>query len=461
MALEQNDALSHRGSLAVGARETVSPDVPESAANLAGGFGAARLPGVWDRIAPSTPLLPILGAYMLISVVIHTSSNDEPSYLAYAKNLVGYADTFKGADFMWHGPALPGLLAPLVALHVPLEVTRILVGPALLFAAIVVFHRLVRPYLSSERAALIATYSLALYLPFFTTIGHIHVEVLATLCFTLAAFFMVRSFHGGRLDHIWAGVALAVLVLSRLEFGYVLLAALLLSGVWLLLSRRSPMARRSALATLVALLLCTPWLVYTYSLTSKPLYWGDSGGLQLYWMSAPGNIGDWHTDREAFTIPQLAAERPVLTEVNRLKPLDRDARLQNVAFQNIKNDPKHYLSNVVFNIGRLVFNSPYSFANENAVGLSPGWGLMLYAVPNALLLGLLSIAAFVAIKVGRRLGPEILPIAALTALGFAIHVPVAAYGRLLIPLVPVLAWVAIAIISPHVRLTANPGSPAR
>jgi 4-amino-4-deoxy-L-arabinose transferase-like glycosyltransferase len=67
-------------------------------------------------------------------------------------------------------------------------------------------------------------------------------------------------------------VALALLALSRVEFGYVLLVALFLSGVWLLASRRSPTARRSTVAMAVALLLCTPWLIYTYSVTSKPFY---------------------------------------------------------------------------------------------------------------------------------------------------------------------------------------------
>ena len=135
----------------------------------------------------------------------------------------------------------------------------------------------------------------------------IRVEPLATLCFTLAAFFMVRSFRGGQRDHVWAGVALAALALSRVEYGYVLLAALLLSGVWLLVSRRAPMARRSVTALLVALLLCTPWLLYTYSLTSRPFYWGNSGGLSLYWMSAPENLGDYHPNQ---VLDPLRHQRP-------------------------------------------------------------------------------------------------------------------------------------------------------
>jgi len=347
--------------------------------------------------------------------------------------------------YLWHGPGLPALLAPVVVLHIPLEVARILVGPGLLFAAIVVFHRLVRLYLRSERAVLIATYGLALYLPFFSVFGVIRVEPLATLCFTLATFFMVRSFRGGQRDHVWAGVALAALALSRVEYGYVLLVALLLSGLWLLMSRRTLMARRSVTALVVALLLCTPWLLYTYALTSKPFYWGNSGGLSLYWMSAPGNLGDYHP--QALPRGQIPPDRR-FSEVRRLKPLDQDTRLQHIAFENIRDDPKHYLSNVVNNIGRLVFNSPYSFTNQKASS-------MLYALPNALLLGVLMIAVLVAVRVRRSLSAEILPIAVFTALGFAVHVPVAAYARFVIPLVPVTAFLAIAVLSKHVRLALD------
>jgi 4-amino-4-deoxy-L-arabinose transferase-like glycosyltransferase len=267
--------------------------------------------------------LPILAVYALISALIHPAPGDEGVYLLYAKNLTHgfYAQTVatNPSAYLWHGPGLPLLLAPLVAIHVPLAVTRLLVGPVLLFAALVVFHRLVRLYLNARRAV-IATYVLALYLPFFAIMGQIYVEPLATLCFTVAAFFIVRSFRGGRYDHVGAAAALALLALSRVEFGYVVLAAFVFSSVWMLVSRRSPFARRSVAATLVALALCTPWLVYTYSLTSKPFYWGNSGGLSLYWMTAPGNLGDWH-GKDVFTTPQLAAERPWPDPLSSVRPL--------------------------------------------------------------------------------------------------------------------------------------------
>jgi 4-amino-4-deoxy-L-arabinose transferase-like glycosyltransferase len=397
-------------------------------------------------------LLPILGAYTLISVLKpHPSGTDETTYIGYARNLTHghYAQphTLNPSAFLWHGPGLPAFLAPLVALHVPLGLMRVLAGPVLLFAAFCVFERLARLYVS-ERAALFATYGLALYLPFLTVIGDIYVEALATLCLTLAVFFMVRSYRGGRRDHYWAAIALAALALSRVEYGYVLLAALVLSGVWLV-ARRSAAAGHSAIAAAVALLLCVPWLGYTYSLTSKPFYWGNSGGSSLYWMTAPGNLGDWHSGTEVFILPQLAAARPLFRQLDRLKPVAQDERLQHVAFRNMRDDPLHYLANVGDNIGRLLFNVPYSFGQAKAP-LSVTRekdGALLYAIPNALLLGLVGIALVAGIRTRGRLPPEILPIAVLVLLGFAVHVPLAAYARFVIPLVPTVAFLVLATLS--------------
>jgi hypothetical protein len=446
-----SDLTKPAGAVTVDPVGAVSANAPR-ADGLAGDSSAPRLSGVWSRLAPSLPLVPILVALTLRSVLVHSLPGDEGSYLAYARNLTHgfYAATDLG--YLWHGPGLPLLLAPLVALHVPLFAMRILAGPVLLFATLAVFHRMTRLYVA-DRTAVIAAYCLALYLPFWGVLGVIWVEPLATLCFTLSAFFLVRSLRGGRRDHWWAGVSLAMLALSRVEFGYVLIAALVLSVVWLLASRGSTPARRTTLAFTVGLLLCVPWLVYTYSLTSKPFYWGNSGGLSLYWMTAPDNLGDWHHASEAFTIPQLAVDRPVFTAIAGLNPVQQDTRLMHIALQNIRSHPGHYLANVVNNVGRLVFNSPYSFTSEKASS-------MFYGLPNALLLGLVAVAAVVAIRVRRQLGPEILPIAVLVALGFAVHVPLAAYARFTIPVVPTAAWLVIAIVAPRLRLSNDPADNA-
>jgi hypothetical protein len=73
---------------------------------------------------------------------------------------------------------------------------------------------------------------------------------------------------------------------------------------------------------------------------------------------------------------------------------------------------------------------------------------MLYAVPNAILLGALVLACLIAVRTRRRLGAELVPIAVLLVLAFVVHVPVAAYARFVVPLVPAAAWLIFAVVAP-------------
>jgi len=115
----------------------------------------------------------------------------------------------------------------------------------------------------------------------------------------------------------------------------------------------------------------------------------------------------------------------------------------------MRDDPLHYLANVGNNIGRLLFNVPYSFGEAKAPFsfTREKDGAVIYAIPNALLLGLVGIALVAGIRTRGRLGPELLPIAVLVLLGFAVHVPLAAYARFVIPLVPAVAFLVLATLS--------------
>jgi hypothetical protein len=221
---------------------------------------------------------------------------------------------------------------------------------------------------------------------------------------------------------------LGVLALSRVEYGYTVLALILLGVIWLLVSHAA-VARRLTLGALVGLLLCIPWLAYTYSLSARPFYWGNSGGMSLYWMTSPDSLGEWNNPDQVLSNPQFSSDRRVFLAVERLKPLDQDSRLEHVAIENIKSNPTHYLRNVVYNIARLFFGAPYT-------GYVAKAGLLLWGIPNGILLGLLAIAAVAAIAFRRLRDPPLIPLVALLVLGFAIHVPVAAYPRFTVPLVP-------------------------
>ena len=413
-----------------------------------------------------TALLPCLLVFIAATVFVPFAreAGDEANYLAYAERLAGgaYANLNSPwpVDYLWHGPGLPLLLAPMLAVGAHHDLVR-LSGPLLLWGALVVFFMLTSEY-TSTRVALWSSYALLLYLPFYTVLGPIHVEPLATFLFTLGVFFSVRSVReSARGSPWWAGVAFGLLALSRVEYGVALLVGAAATLIWRLAHRRSEIAARLATASCVGLLCCAPWLAYTYSLTGSPFYWGNSGGLSLYWMTAPtkGNLGDWHppfvSSRDSFlssNAPAVRANQSVLTSVGRLPPLEQDFRLRELAFANIRNRPDVYLSNLVNNASRLMFNFPYSYSAQSDRPL-------IYTVPNAVLLGALVVAAVVQLHDRRRLRPEVLVAAGVLLLAFAIHLPIAAYGRFTLPLVPGATYLVVLALAP--RLGPRPPLPAR
>ena len=84
-----------------------------------------------EGIRHKLSLLPILGAYTLISVLKpHPVGNRRGDVHRVRANLThGYyaqPHTLNPSAFLWHGPGLPAFLAPFVALHVPLGLMRVL-----------------------------------------------------------------------------------------------------------------------------------------------------------------------------------------------------------------------------------------------------------------------------------------------------------------------------------------------
>jgi hypothetical protein len=129
-----------------------------------------------------------------------------------------------------------------------------------------------------------------------------------------------------------------------------------------------------------------------------------------------------------------------------LKPLDQDPRLTHLAIQNIIHHPSTYFRNLVNNLGRLVFNYPYSFTRQKA-------STLFYVLPNGLILGALAIAAWIMIRMRRRLRPELAIAAVLLTLGFVVHIPLAAYARFVLPLIPVTVWLITVTFASYLRWT--------
>jgi hypothetical protein len=288
------------------------------------------------------------------------------------------------------------------------------------------------------RVGLGSAYALGLYVPFLGLLSNLHSEVLAVFFTVCGMLGLVRFLErGGLAWFALGGLGLAGLALTRVAYGWVLTVALLALAVgWLV--RRSRAAGRAAGVVALALALCLPWLAYTYAKTDRVFVWGNSGSLSLYWMASPheGDLGDWHQAHVVFTDPDLRPHRAFFEGLRGLSLQEQNAEIEREALANIADHPDAYARNVVSNVSRMLFNSPYSRTAQQANDV-------FYAIPNAILLGAAILCAVVLIPRRRRLPPETGVFAVLAATAFGLHALVAAYPRMLSPIVPLVVWLTV------------------
>ena len=391
-------------------------------------------------------LLPLLALYVAAWAFFPERPDDEGTYVVLAERLVdgfyvtgddgALLDERPGSPDLWYGPGLPALLVPLVAVDAPLWALR-LTSAFVLFAAILLMYALARERWG-PRVGLGSAYALGLYVPFLGLLSNLHSEVLAVF-FTVCGMLGLARFleRGGLAWLALGGLGLAGLALTRVAYGWVLTVALLALAVWWLV-RRSRAAGRAAAVVALALALCLPWLAYTYAKTDRVFVWGNSGSLSLYWMASPheGDLGDWHQAHLVFTDPALRPHRAFFEGLRGLSLSEQNAEIEREALANIADHPDAYARNVVSNVSRMLFNSPYSRTAQQANDV-------FYAIPNAILLGAAILCAVVLIPRRRRLPPETGVFAVLAATAFGLHALVAAYPRMLAPIVPLVVWLTV------------------
>jgi 4-amino-4-deoxy-L-arabinose transferase-like glycosyltransferase len=408
-------------------------------------------------------LLPLLALYVAAWAFFPARPDDEASYVALAERLTdGYyvtgddraiLDPDPASPDLWFGPGLPALLAPLVAVDAPLSVLR-LTSVVVLFGAVLLFYVLARDRWG-RRAGVVGAYALGLYVPFLGLLSNLHSEVLAVLCVVVGMLGLARFIERRGLGWLVLGsVGLAGLALTRVAYGWVLSVALLLLLVWWLV-RRSRSSARAAAVLALALALCVPWLAYTHAKTDRLFVWGNSGSLSLYWMASPyeGDLGDWQQAHLVFTDPSLRPHRAFFEGLRGLTLAEQNAEIERQARRNIVDHPGKYAENVVANVSRILFNSPYSRTFQQTNDL-------FYALPNAILIGAFVLCVLVLVPRRRELPPETGVFALLGATAFVLHALVAAYPRMLAPIVPLLVWLTVLALveSGLLRSDAPPGT---
>lgn len=413
------------------------------------------------RLGATAALSPLLVLYVLASFFFPRRASDERNYLELAQNLLDghYAGlgwrpaTAFGTSAdpanpdLWFGPGLPTALAPLVALDLPVELLR-LTGALFLFGAVLVFHKLLRLRVG-EGASLVGAYALGVYVPFLVLLPMIHSETLAILLIVSMLYFLSRHLAGGSHAYgVAAAAAAAGVALTRVAYGWVLTGMLVVFGLWWLFSRRRDVARVVGVYAL-ALGLCLPWLAFTYSVTDRLFVWGNSGSLSLYWMSSPypQDLGDWRGGAYEIVVsdPKLAHHRALFVELAPLDAAEQNRRLERRAIENIRDSPLKFAKNVSANVSRMIFGFPFSATPESQ-------STLFYLVPNTILLWAM-VGSALLLLLTRRLAAfpfEGIVFGAFAALGLALHSVLAAFPRMLMPLVPIALWFVVVTVGTRV-----------
>ncbi|MGB1241596.1 MAG: ArnT family glycosyltransferase [Chitinophagales bacterium] len=401
--------------------------------------------------SPFFQYFPFFVLYAILVLVLHEDSfsGDEGRYYQFAENLTNGFYSPTSPDFnLWNGPGYPIFLMPFVYLGLPFLLIT-LFNALFQYLSIVFLHQSLRLYLPQKTSTFIAV-AWGCYYISFQELGSMLTESFSLFLISLFLHCFLRTSKNKELKWVWSsGIILGYLALTKIIFGYVVLVMLGIAGLQYVLRNRlklqQTMARNRLGVFAIALLLNVPYLLYTHSLTSKNFYWGNSGGMSLYWMSTPfeGEYGDWnnstftancHDSRIPCNADLLAKNHQVnMDYILSLPKIKRDDAYKSLALQNIRNHPTKYLRNVVSNVSRLFFGMPISYYPQRDT-------TMFRFPPNVLLLSVLFLATIVWLLNFWSVPIEVTYIALMSFVYLGGTSLLSAYPRMLYVVVPMLLF---------------------
>lgn len=374
-------------------------------------FFEATLPSEWNNGRVK------LGLWVFLVFALHAAmavkqgnaplSGDEPRYWQMAENLTRGGFASPETRLLWNGPGYALTLAPWVALGAPSSLPRLMNAAWMALAALALYaafkclglkHALLHMVLASLYLALHGSLS-----------DRLMSEPLSAACSALALFgyALVVTGKRPRSGAVLLAISLAYLTLTKVIFAYVMaglvvaLAAIAVTVFWRRKRRPVEGASRStfgylALALAGAHALCLPYLAYTYHLTGKFYYWGNSGGAQLYCLTLPEPhfLGDWLNSDAVIQDPDFYGPHSrFYAAIDTLDFVTQDGLLKVSAIAHLKAHPAKVFSNWRANVNRMVFGYPVSAYPGHSRALSTGnrafvhalWFYALVALVTALL----------------------------------------------------------------------------
>ena len=319
---------------------------------------------------PYLLFFPFLIIYIIYIFNSPTEGNygDEIGYLMYAENLLnGYCVTTFPDISLVSGPGYPIILMPFVHFNLPLNSITFLNAIFYYFSIIFLYKAfilIVEKWIAVSLSLLWALYYNSLFY-----ISVIFTEIFTLFLINFLIFALIKAFSPNNKKNakhflILSGITIGYIVLTKIIFGYVLLFMLLGSIILWFSNRKSSNYKKGLIILLISFSINLPYLSHTYNLTGKFFYWGSSTGDNLYWMSTPfeGEYGDWHSFETLSDLNNsiFLNHREDGEKISLLNGIPDNEILKNIAINNIKSYPLKYIENFICNIGRLLFDYPYS-----------------------------------------------------------------------------------------------------
>ncbi len=382
--------------------------------------------------------LGLLYTTIVISGYYDGLRGDELGYVSMATDLAAG----RAPQIMWWGPGYPLLLASIIRLGLPMYLAN-LANVLFMLGTLAYLRSALCLYLPPLNASVIAL-AFGLYPPFWFYASMVLSEKLAIFLMGGSIYHYLKmraSSYGGVGSLAAASLYLAFLALTKVFYGYVILACL---SIALLLHVTSTVRLQRTLLVLgLAILWCVPWLGYTYQRSGHIFYWATSGGSSLYWMSTPypRETGSWFRPQDVETIPSLRTNhyRFYQSAVG-LSAVERDDLFKREAIHNIITHPLKFLSNCSANASRLIFDFPYDYLSAPE---SKDQRLAVIA-SNTLLLTLLLLS----FCFGRVVRHDLLCVGSFGGIALLGSIPLNAYNRMFTVLVPILVlWIFVGLLA--------------
>lgn len=375
-------------------------------------------------------------------------TGDERTYFGFAENLTRGYYSPPGNLNLWVGPGYPITLIPFIILKAP-YIYIILMNAFWYYFAVVLLYKTLIKYSPIKFAVLFGLFFAGYYIAY-QEIIRIYAEPFTLFLISASTYFLAKTFNDSAnyKNIVNSGFFLGYLCLTKIIFGYVLLAMLLLYCTALLYNRKSNRIQQSVLILILAIIINLPYLAYTYTLTGKIFYWGNSGGMSLYWMSTPfeGEFGDWNNsnftancsvDNNTPCNAEMlkSHHKKNYAEIYQYKGVERDEAFKSKAINNIKNHPVKYFKNCAANIGRMLFGFPTSYLYQRDKTL-------IRIPPNSILLTLMLMSFVLTTLNIRKIDYEVLFILSFIFIYLGASTLVSAYPRQFYIIVPmILFWI--------------------